>query len=71
MVEAILRRQDFDPPERLQLFHELAEHFKMLVVYPAEATEALTDEQYVRNVVDILFRPQRPERQEILQAVSR
>src|SRR5438067_7157982 len=55
-IEAILRRQDFDAPERLQLFHELAQHFKTLVVYPPEATEALTDEQYVRNVADVIFR---------------
>lgn len=56
IVEAILRRQDFDPPERLRLFHELAQHFKTVVPYPAEATEGLTDEQYVRNVADVIFR---------------
>jgi hypothetical protein len=49
----------------------MAAHFRSLVGFPPEATEGLTDEQYVRNVVDILFRPQRPEHQEILQAMPR
>jgi hypothetical protein len=56
LLEAILRRQDFDPPERLRLFHELAQHFKTLVAYPPEATEGVTDEQYVRNIADVIFR---------------
>lgn len=56
MVEAILRRQEFDPPDRLRLFHELASHFKSLVPYPPESIEGVTDEQYVRNVADVIFR---------------
>jgi hypothetical protein len=56
VVEAILRRQDFEPAERLRLFHELAHYFKTLVPYPPEAIDGLTDEQYVRNVADVLFR---------------
>ena len=56
VVEAILRRQDFDPPERLRLFHELAQQFKTLVPYPPEATDGVADEQYVRNVADVIFR---------------
>lgn len=55
VVEAILRRSDFDSAERLRLFHELASYFKEIVPYPPEATEGVTDEQYVRNVVDVLF----------------
>jgi uncharacterized RDD family membrane protein YckC len=55
-LDAILRRQDFEPPERLRLFHEIAARFKELVPYPPESTESLTDEQYVRNVADVIFR---------------
>lgn len=55
VVEAILRRADFEPEERLRLFHELAFYFKEIVPYPPEATEGVTDEQYVRNVADVLF----------------
>jgi uncharacterized RDD family membrane protein YckC len=56
VVEAILRRQEFGPPERLRLFHELAQHFKTLVPYPPETVDGVTDEQYVRNVADVIFR---------------
>ena len=46
-----------DPPvARVRLFSELAEHYKKLVTFPAESVEAMPDEQYVRNVVDCLFR---------------
>ena len=55
VVDAILRRQEFGPAERLDLFHELAEYFKKLVPYPADTTEGMTDEQYVRNVADGIF----------------
>ena len=33
--------------------------FDALVTFPPEAVEATPDEQYVRNVVDVLFRPPR------------
>jgi uncharacterized RDD family membrane protein YckC len=56
MVDAIMRRANFEPGERLRLFHELADHFKELVPYPPESTEGVTDEQYVRNVADVVFR---------------
>ncbi|SRR6266446_1184139 len=56
VVDAILRRQEFDPTERLRLFHELAQHLKVLVPYPAETIDGVTDEQYVRNVADVIFR---------------
>jgi uncharacterized RDD family membrane protein YckC len=55
-LSALLRRESYDPEARVALFAELASHFKSLVTFPAEDTEALPDEQYVRNVVDILFR---------------
>jgi hypothetical protein len=52
----LVRRDELDPAARVALFSELAEHFKGLVTFPAESIEAMPDEQYVRNVVDILFR---------------
>jgi hypothetical protein len=55
-VDAILRREEFASAERLRLFHELAQYFKTLVPYPAETIEGVTDEQYVRNVADVIFR---------------
>lgn len=55
-LRALLRRETYTAESRVELFRELAGHFKSLVTFPAEDTEALPDEQYVRNVVDVLFR---------------
>jgi hypothetical protein len=38
------------------LFREFADYFKALVQFPIEITEQLSDEQYVRNAVDVLFK---------------
>ena len=67
-LQALVRRDELNAQARVELFGEIAAHFRSLVEFPPETTEGITDEQYVRNVVDILFRPQRPE---ISQAVSR
>ncbi len=55
-MEALLRRGEIEPGARLKLFGEMAEYFRGVVEYPAEVVEQLSDEQYVRNVVEILFR---------------
>jgi uncharacterized RDD family membrane protein YckC len=55
-LDAILRRAEFEAPERLALFRDLAVYFKKLVAFPPEVGEGATDEQYVRNVADIVFR---------------
>jgi hypothetical protein len=55
-LQALVRRDELDPAARVALFADLAEHFKGLVAFPAESIEAMPDEQYIRNVVDILFR---------------
>jgi uncharacterized RDD family membrane protein YckC len=55
-LQALLRRDDFEPAARVALFSELAAHFRSRVAFPAETTEGISDEQYVRNVVDILYR---------------
>jgi uncharacterized RDD family membrane protein YckC len=57
VLQALIRRDSFEPAARVALFADLAEHFRKLVAFPPEAVEALPDEQYIRNVVDILFRP--------------
>ncbi len=54
-LEAVLRRDEIQPVARLVLFHEVGEYLKNVVSYPAEIVEQLTDEQYVRNTVDVLF----------------
>ncbi len=55
-MEALLRRDEMEPQARLALFQEMADYFRGLVVYPAEVVEQLSDEQYARNVIEILYR---------------
>jgi uncharacterized RDD family membrane protein YckC len=54
-LEALLRREEIEPEARLTLFGEMARHFRGVVEYPAEVVEQISDEQYVRDVVEILF----------------
>jgi uncharacterized RDD family membrane protein YckC len=55
-LQALLRRDELDPVARVELFAELAGHFRAKVEFPAEATDGIADEQYLRNVVDVLYR---------------
>jgi uncharacterized RDD family membrane protein YckC len=54
-LEALIRREQLDPAARLAVFARLAAHFRQLVPYPPDVTEQLSDEQYVRNVAEIVF----------------
>jgi len=56
-LEALLRRDQLDPSARLALFAQLAGHFRALVPYPPEIIEQIADEPYVRDVVELLYRP--------------
>src|SRR5712691_6763751 len=55
-VQALLRRDDFEPVARVELFGDLAAHFRAKVDFPDEATDGIADEQYLRNIVDVLYR---------------
>ncbi|HEV2695959.1 MAG TPA: RDD family protein [Verrucomicrobiae bacterium] len=55
-LQAILRRDEFEPRARAELFHRLGEYFRSLVEFPPESVESITDEQYLRNVIDTIFR---------------
>ncbi len=54
-LNAILRREDLDADARVKVFDAFAEHFRGKAAFPEEATLGLSDEQYVRNVVDLVF----------------
>jgi uncharacterized RDD family membrane protein YckC len=54
-VRAITLRDGYEPLARVELFGALAEHFRSLVAFPAESVESLTDEQYVRSVVRVIY----------------
>ncbi|MFP4054576.1 MAG: RDD family protein [Phycisphaerae bacterium] len=55
-VSALLRRDMLSGEARTALLKELADHFRSVVTFPPEVTEGLSDEQYVRNVVDAFYR---------------
>ncbi len=56
-LEAICRRADLEPNCRLELYRQLARRLRSIVAFPEESLEGMTDEQYVRNIVDLIFRP--------------
>lgn len=58
-LQAVLRREEFEPRARAELFARLGEHFRSLVEFPPESVEHVTDEQYLRNVVDTVYRSRR------------
>lgn len=55
-LQALVRRDEFEPAARIKLFAEIAEHFRAKTEFPGELIEAMPDEQFVRSIVDILFR---------------
>ena len=55
-LQAVLRRDEFEAAARVELFAELAEHFRAKVELPVEVTEGVADEQFLRNVLDVIFR---------------
>jgi uncharacterized RDD family membrane protein YckC len=55
-LQALMRRDALTPEARVALFEELAAHLRQKVTFPREALEGVSDEQYVRNVVDVLFK---------------
>jgi uncharacterized RDD family membrane protein YckC len=60
-LDALRRRDELEPAARLKLFAEMATFFRSLVEFPEDATLYLTDEQYVWNVVEIIFESARRE----------
>lgn len=56
LVSALMRREEFDAGARVELFAELAGHFRSKVAFPAEALDGIADEQFLRNVVDVIYR---------------
>ena len=56
VLQALLRRDQFDPVARIELFSDLATHFHGKVRFPSEATDGITDEQFLRNIVDVIYR---------------
>jgi len=56
-LQALVRRDEFEPQDRIQLFQSIVNYFKSIITFPQEATDSISDEQYIRNLVDALYRP--------------
>jgi hypothetical protein len=54
-LQALLRRDELDPNARVELFAQIAAHFKKIIPFPQEVIDGITDEQFVRNIVDALL----------------
>jgi len=55
-LQSLLRREEFDPVSRVELFGELAAHFQAKAEFPAEATDGVTAQQFLRKVADAIYR---------------
>jgi uncharacterized RDD family membrane protein YckC len=55
-LDAILRRDEIGPEARVELFREIAAHFRSLVPVEEKIDEIITDEQFVRNAVASIYR---------------
>ena len=54
-LEALLRRNRLDGLARVELFAEIAARLKAVTPLPQEATMGIPDEQFVRDVVDVIY----------------
>ncbi len=54
-LQALLRRNELDPISRVELFAQIAAHFRKIIAFPQEVIDGITEEQFVRNVVDALI----------------
>ncbi len=60
-LRAVLRREEMEAEARAALFAEIAADLRQICRLPREHTAVISDEQFVRNVVDSYFRaPRRP-----------
>lgn len=57
-LQAVLRRDQLEAQARIEVFAQLAQYFKQKARFPHEIMSELSDEQYVRNCVDSIFRKQ-------------
>ena len=55
-LQALFRRDELEPAARVDLFRTMAILFKQKVAFPEETADSISDEQYVRNVVDLLYK---------------
>lgn len=55
-VRAVTHRDRYDARARVELFHSLAAYFHSLAAFPPAALEGISDEEYVRSVLRVIYR---------------
>jgi uncharacterized RDD family membrane protein YckC len=55
-VQALLRRDQLDDEARVALYRQIRSRLEPLSAFPPEALDGVSDERYVRNTVDIVYR---------------
>lgn len=55
-LPVLVRRDEFDPVERMGRFAELTARFLAKVESPPEVTGGIAHEQSVRNALDVVYR---------------
>ena len=66
---ALLRRDEFQPAARIELFRDLAEHFGPRRSFRRKRPDGITDEQYIRNAgQSVLYRTRTGRKMEALAA---
>ncbi len=54
-LNALVRRGEINPDERITLFEGLANYFQKKLPFTKELTGTISNEQYIRNIVDVLY----------------
>lgn len=55
LARSLIRRDELDADARVKLFADFAADLRKRVTLPAEITANISDEQFIRNVVDVLY----------------
>lgn len=57
LLDALRRRDELDAEARITLYANFAAALRALAAFPPEAVDGLSDEQYLRNCLDLIVRP--------------
>ncbi len=55
-IQCILRRDSLEPESRILIYKQAADHFDLLLKTPLELKVNLTDEQFLRNIIDSYYK---------------
>lgn len=58
-LQTLRRRNSFHDEDRIILFDKLAAHFQTKVTFPEEVIRSCSSEQYIRNVVELVYNNER------------